>query len=671
MKKKVLIRTLRKASIGLCATLLYCFPLAAQQKNIELRSPDGKIEVTVSLAEKISYTVATGKGQLFQNDLQLQLRNETLGKNPKLTGRKYESVNAEIIPAVPYKFSVIKNNYNRLLLHFKGDYSVEFRIFDDGLAYRFITRKKGEIEVIHEGCNLSFPDEYMLHLQYAGENRGFASVYEEPFSHIASNKWQRGSQMAVLPILIDTRRGEKILFSEADIHDYPDMFLLGQGVNNGITSVFPFAPVEMKTDTAGNIFISKEADYIAKTAGTREYSWRWFIIAHDDRQLIESAMVARLSPPCVLQDVSWIQPGQAFWDYINRNTDYGPSVTYRQGINTQTYKRYIDFANKNNIHYVLIDAGWAKNHSADGILEVKPELDLPEVIRYGMSKNVRIVLWKFYHSIQKDLNDDSYNLFEYYSNMGVAGFKIDFMNRSDQWIANFYEQAAKEAAKYKMVLEFHGNAKPSGLEYKYPNILSYEAVSGLEYGSGTTPTNSLYLPFMRNVVGPVSFTPGSMLNTQPEHLRTGWGYNWATIGTRVHHMAYYILLESGMLMIADSPRRFEENPDCSDFIFSVPVTWDETRALEAEAGQYAIVAKRKGDKWWIGGITNDSVRIRDFKITLDFLPEGKNFRMTSFQDGPNANGQAMDYNVRSIDIKRGDALEIRMVRNGGWVARIE
>ncbi|MDR0559712.1 MAG: glycoside hydrolase family 97 protein [Prevotellaceae bacterium] len=645
--------------------------LEAQQKSIELLSPDGKIRVTANIAGKINLVVSSGSNELFRSDLQMELRTETLGKNPKLTAHKYTSVDTEIKPVVPFKFSTVKNRYNGLTLDFKGNYSVEIRAFDDGIAYRFITRKKGTVEVMREDCNLSFPERYLLHLQYAGENRGFAAVYEEPYSHVESDKWSADSMMAVLPLLIDTRRGEKILFSEADINDYPNMFLSGRGTANGVTSAFPPAPTKMRIDSAGNTWISEEADYIAKTKGSREFPWRWFIVSHSDGQLLESAMVARLAPKCALDDVSWIKPGQAFWDYINRSTDYGPHVTYRQGINTPTYKRYIDFAAKNKIQYVLIDAAWAKDHSAYPTLEVVPELDLPEVIKYAKSKNVEIILWMYYHPVQRDLNDDSFNMFEYYSKMGVAGLKIDFMDRSDQWIVNFYEQAAREAAKCKMVLEFHGSYKPVGLEYKYPNVLSYEGVRGLEYGGGTSPENSIYLPFMRNVTGPTSFTPGSMLNTQPEHLRTGWGYNWATIGTRVHHMAYYIVLESGMLMIADSPRRFEENPDCAGFIFSVPVTWDETRAVAAEVGQYAIVAKRKGDRWWIGGITNDSEKRRDFHVTLDFLNPNKKYRITSFEDGPNANGQAMDYNLRSMEVQKGDVLDIRMMRNGGWAAVIE
>ena len=502
----------RTVFLCFCTICLLPANVSAQDLPVSLQSPNGSISLTISIDDKITYTVSSEKGVLFRNEISLQFRNGILGKGPKTADIKYSSVDTEIKPAIPFKFSLIKNHYNSLMLHFDGDYSVEFRAFDDGIAYRFITRKEGEVEVMHEACNLTFPDEYTLHLQYAGENRGFASVYEEPYSRVQSNKWKAGEQMSVLPILIDTRKGDKILFSEADIEDYPNMFLTGRGVKNGIAAAFPPAPNRMQVDSAGNIWIAGEADYIAKTAGAREYPWRWFAISHKDGELLENTMVARLAQPCALSDLSWIKPGQAFWDYINRSTDYGPLVNYRQGVNTPTYKRYIDFAAKNRIPYLLIDAGWAKDHSAAPPFDVVAELDLPYLIEYAKSKKVEIVLWMYYHPVQRDLYDDSYNIFEYYSKMGIAGFKIDFMDRSDQWIVNFYEQTAREAAKYRMIVEFHGSYKPVGLEYKYPNVLSYEAVRGLEYGGGTSPDNSVYLPFIRNVVGPVSFTPGSMRN---------------------------------------------------------------------------------------------------------------------------------------------------------------
>jgi alpha-glucosidase len=644
------------------------FVAQSQQKTIELISPDGTIKLSVSLGDKIRYSVSNKDEVLLKdNEIQLRLRNETLGQNPRLAGQKRSSVDAKITPVVPFKFSTVENKYNQLLLDFKGNYSLEFRAFDDGIAYRFLTRKKGEIDVMHEDFNLSFAGDYLLHLQCPGK-RGFASVYEDPYSHVESRQWKPDDDMSVLPVLIDTRKGAKILVSEAVVDDYPHIFVKGTGEKNGLVSLLPPAPLETEYARARNVPVTKEADYIARTKGTREFPWRLFIIAKNDGQLLESTMICRLSPQNVIDDVSWIKPGLVMWDWINRWSDFGPEVDYVAGVNTAAYKHYIDFASRNKIPYLIIDEGWSKDNVHPR--EIKPEVDMNELVRYGESKNVGVILWITFAAINKDFEDDSFNLFEHFAKMGIKGFKIDFMDRSDQEIAHFYENAAKEAAKYKMLVELHGSFKPVGMEYRYPNVLSYEGVRGLENGLNAVPDNSLYLPFMRGVTGPMSFTPGSMLNIQPGENTNRFGRNLLTYGTRVHHMAYYILFESGLQMISDSPRQFDMNPDCAAFIFSTPVTWDETHALAAEAGQYAIAAKRHGDKWWIGGISNNE-KTREFDLSFDFLPQGKTFKMTAFVDGLNADRQAMDYNIRKQDVKRGDKIHVKLVRNGGFAAIIE
>jgi alpha-glucosidase len=638
------------------------------QKTADLLSPNGKIKLSIDLKDKIFYTISDNNGILLQNnEIRLHLRDEILGNNPKLTSRKLTSVDTQITPVVPFKFSTIKNNYNQLSLNFKGNYSLEFRAFDDGVAYRFVTRKKGEIDILNEDINIYFPDDYLLHVQMA-DGRGFATTYEEPYVHLESKQWKPDKQMGELPVLIDTRKGTKILVSEADLNDYPNFFIKKTVEDNGIEAVFPHFPIETQPDQR-KFVVGKTADYIARTSGAREFPWRYFIIAENDGQLIESTMVCRLSQQSVIKDPSWIKPGMVMWDWINRNAHYGPDVDFVSGVNTASYKYFIDFSAKYNIPYILLDEGWSKdiNHA----VETVPAVDLPEIVRYGKEKNVGVLLWISYRAIETDLNDDSYNVFEYFSKIGIKGFKIDYMDRSDQAIVNFYERAAGEAAKYHMLVELHGSYKPVGLENKYPNILSTEGVRGLENGGHCTPDNSLYLPFMRNVLGPMSFTPGSMLSVQPEQFKGRIGATPIFIGTRTYHIALFILFESGLQMATDSPSQFDKNPDCSQFIFSTPVTWDETRALVAEAGEYAIVAKRKGNKWWIGGITNNKEKVREFDIDLNFLNQDKTFNMTAFEDGLNAEKQAMDYSIRKQQVKRGDKIHIRMVRNGGWAAKLE
>lgn len=647
MKKHLLLLFFLCVTFGLCA-----------QKKAELLSPDGGIKVTFNISDKICYTISYNNEILLENNfLGLHLRNEVLGQNPKLSGQKTNKVNEILTPVVPLKFSSVKNEYNALLLNFKGDYSIEFRVFNDGIAYRFITNKKEDVEVLGEDFSINLPENYLLHLQQPG---GFKTAYEEPYTHIQSNEWKATDKMSVLPILIDTKKEYKILVSESDLSDYPCMFLKGTGTN-GIQSVFPKVPLEFGEDGDRSVKILKEADYIAKTSGKRNYPWRYFVITKDDRQLIENTMTYRLATKNQLQDVSWIKPGQVSWEWWNEASPYGPDVNFVAGFNLDTYKYYIDFASKYGIEYIIMDEGWAM--STRDPYTPNPKVDVHELIRYGKEKNVGIILWLTWLTVENNTS-----LFKTFSEWGVKGVKIDFMDRSDQWMVNYYERIAKEAAKYNILVDYHGSFKPAGLEYKYPNVLSYEGVRGMEQMGGCTPDNSIYFPFMRNAVGPMDYTPGAMISMQPERY-CGLRPNSASIGTRAYQLALFVIFESGLQMLADNPTLYYRNEDCTEFLTSVPVTWDETRALEAKAGEYVVVAKRKGDKWFIGGMTNNNER--QFEIDLSFLNTGKSYKITSFEDGINAGHQAMDYRKKESQVKSGDKIQIKMARNGGFAAVIE
>ncbi len=646
-----------KHNLLLLLFLSIAFGISAQKKA-ELQSPNGEIKVSLSISDKIYYTISYNNDVLLEkNHLSLNLGNETLGLNPKLSGQKANKVNEVLTPVVPLKYSSVKNQYNSLLLTFKGDYSVEFRAFDDGIAYRFITNKKGDVEVLGEDFAINFPGSYLLHLQQPG---GFKTAYEEPYTHVESNEWKATDRMSVLPILIDTKKKYKILISESDLSDYPCMFLKGNGVN-GVQSTFPKAPLEFGEDGDRSLKIVKEADYIAKTTGKRNFPWRYFVITKDDKQLIENTMTYRLATKSQLQDVSWIKPGQVSWEWWNEASPYGPDVNFVAGFNLETYKYYIDFASKYGIEYIIMDEGWAK--STRDPYTPNPKVDVHELIRYGKEKNVGIILWLTWLVVEN--NPD---IFKTFSEWGVKGVKIDFMDRSDQWMVNYYERIAKEAAKYNILVDYHGSFKPAGIEYKYPNILSYEGVRGMEQMEGCTPENSVYFPFMRNAVGPMDYTPGAMISMQPERY-CGHRPNSASIGTRAYQLALFVIFESGLQMLADNPTLYYRNEDCTKFITDVPVTWDETRALEAKAGEYALVAKRKGNKWYIGGMTNNTER--QLEISLDFLNAGTSYKMTSFEDGINAGRQAMDYRRKESHVKSGDKIQIKMARNGGFAAVIE
>ena len=625
-------------------------------KVIDVKSPNGELNLSVDVKDKIYYSVSYGNDLLLKDCyLNLQLENETLGNNPKLRSTKKGVIDESVKREIPLKNAVVKNHCNTLRMNFAGNYAVEFRVFDNGVAYRFITDKKGENIVMGEDFVLNFPANYRAHLS---QPNGFKTSYEYPYTHVNTEEYKATDRMSYLPILLETDKPYKILISEADLHDYPCMFLKSTG-QNGMQSLFPKVPLEFGEDGDRSLKILKEADYIAKTAGKRSFPWRFMVITKEDKQLLENEMVYNLSTPCVLEDYSWIKPGQVSWEWWHDARLYG--VDFRSGYNMDSYKYYIDFASKFGIPYIIMDEGWAK--STRDPYTPNPTINLAELIQYGKERNVKIVLWLTWLAVE-----NNFDLFKTFADWGVAGVKIDFMDRSDQWMVNYYERVAKEAAKHKLFVDFHGSFKPAGLERKYPNVLSYEGVLGMEQGGNCRPANSIYLPFMRNAVGPMDFTPGSMLSAQPEDNRSTRA-NAMGSGTRAYQMALFVVFESGLQMLADNPVYYYRERPCTEFISSVPVTWDETKVLYAKVGEAVVVARRKGDKWFIGGITNNEGRT--INLDLSFLPAGQSFTLTSFEDGINADRQAMDYKQRESKVNNATQLTIKMVRNGGWAGVIK
>jgi len=642
---------LNHTCIYVFALLLPLFCGKAAAKTIELKSPNGEIKVSVNVAGKIEYSVYYGNDQILKEGvLQLDLGKEILGLNPILRNQKRSSINEEITREIPIKNAVVKNHCEVLQLNFKNDYSVEFRAYNDGVAYRFITKKKGEVQVKGETFSVNFPEEYTAHVQ---QTNSFKSSYEQPYTHVKTTAYKASDLMCSLPVLLSTPKPYKILITEADLTDYPCMFLQSNE-KNGMQALFPKVPLKFGEDGDRSLKILEEANYIAKTSGSRSFPWRVFIISKKDKQLIENELVFNLSKPNVLGNTDWIKPGQVCWEWWHDARLYG--VDFRSGYNMDSYKYYIDFASKFGIPYIIMDEGWAK--STIDPYTPNPTIDLKELIRYGKEKNVKIVLWLTWLAVE-----NNFDLFKTFSEWGIAGTKIDFMDRSDQWMVNFYERVAKESAKYNLFVDFHGAFKPAGLERTYPNILSYEGVLGMEQGGRCKPENSVYLPFIRNAAGPMDYTPGSMISAQPEDNRYTRS-NAMGSGTRAYQMALFVIFESGLQMLADNPVYYYREKECTDFITQVPVTWDELKVLEAKAGESAVLARRKGDTWFIGAMTGD--KDREVTISLDFLEDGKTYTLTSFEDGINADRQAMDYKKRESTVQKDKSLTLRMVRNGGW-----
>lgn len=638
------------------AVLLFCMfiTIAHAQKNVSITSPDGQVCLKVTLSDKVYYDIEShGETLIEKGHLGMILDCATLGINPVMKSKKVKTIKETVTPIFALKHAQIENNYTSLIMYMKGNYSVEWRVYDDGFAYRILTNLKGRVKVVSEDFNIQLKEDTRLVLQQPG---GFKTSCEEEYTNVQSASWKADDRMSELPLVIAGKK-QKMFVSEFDLFDYPGMFMKGNA-DNSLTSVHPKVPLEFGDDGDRSVKILKEADYIAETDGTRSFPWRYVHITQDDKQMACNTMPMRLAPESQIADPSWIRTGKTTWEWWNGSIPYGPDVNFKSGLNIETYKYFVDFAAANGLEYILMDEGWAK--STRDPFTPNPDIDLHELISYAKSKNVGVILWLTWLTVEKHPT-----MFETFEKWGVAGVKIDFMDRQDQWMVRFYERTAKAAAEHHIFVDYHGAYHPSGLEYKYPNVLTFEGVRGMEYMGGCTPRNSAFYPAIRNAAGPMDYTPGAMLSAQPE-CYSSRRPNSSSIGTRAYQMALYVVFESNLQMLADNPTLYNMYPDCRDYIASCPVNWDETRVLAAEFGEYTVVARRKGSKWYIGGITNGTAR--EISIKLDFLSEGTTYNTTSFVDAINSSVQAMDYRKQNTQLNRNSTLDIHMVRNGGFAA---
>ena len=627
------------------------------QKIVSVKSPDGQVQLNVTLSDKVYYDVISrGETLIEKGHLGMTLDCATIGSNPVMRSKKVKTVEETVQPLMSLKSAQIENKYTSLMMNMKGNYSVEWRVYDDGVAYRMHTNLKGRVKVLSEDFNIQLKEDTRLVLQ---QPRGFKTSCEEEYTNAQSASWKQDDRMSELPLVI-AGKNQKMFVSEFCLFDYPGMFMKGNA-DNSLSAVHPQVPLEFGDDGDRSVKITKEADYIAETDGTRSYPWRYIHITADDKDMVCNTMPMRLAPASEIADPSWIRPGKTTWEWWNGSIPYGPDVNFKSGLNIETYKYFVDFAAANGLEYILMDEGWAK--STRDPFTPNPDIDLHELIDYAKSKNVGVILWLTWLTVENHPT-----MFETFEKWGVAGVKIDFMDRQDQWMVKFYERTAKAAAEHHIFVDYHGAYHPSGLEYKYPNVLTFEGVRGMEYMGGCTPRNSAYYPAIRNAAGPMDYTPGAMLCAQPDCFSSRRP-NSASIGTRAYQMALYVVFESNLQMLADNPTLYNMYPDCRDDIASCPVNWDETRVLAAEFGEYTIVARRSGNKWYIGGITNETAR--DIDVKLDFLAEGLSYNATSFTDGINSSVQAMDYRKESTRLSSNNTIRIHMVRNGGYAAVLE
>ena len=641
--------------ILIAAGLLIPVPLLS--KEYKVKSPDGKITLLAETTAGINLTVSYDNKEIITGlSPELQLEGVTIpGQRPAITKAVTSSANNMLVPVVPRKNSRVPDIFNALELRFRGGSSIEFRVYDDGVAYRFRTAMKGDIKVMDEQFAFSLPGGAGA---YWPLEEGFMSHNECTF-HPASMDTIGPKHLASLPALF-TLGSLNILLSEADIRDYPGLWINGDG-RGGVKGVLPAYPAEVKAYNDRNVYVTGREEYLAVTPGTRTFPWRLFIITPDDAGLVESEMVFRLgAPPAPGTDFSWVRPGKVAWDWYNANNIYG--VDFRAGLNNDTYRYYIDFASENGIEYVILDEGWYK---LGDVMEQSPGFDVGELCKYATSKNVGIILWVVWKTFH-DKIDEALIQFEKW---GVKGIKVDFMQRDDQWMVNYYHEVAEKAARHKMLVDFHGSYKPDGIERAWPNVITREGVKGMENNKWSTdcdPEHDLILPFTRMVAGAMDYTPGAMVNMQQRDFRPIF-YRPASQGTRVHQMAMYVVFESPLQMLADSPSNYKRNQECTSFIAAVPVTWDETRVIEARKGDNIVMARRHGTTWYLAAMNDWKPFVTE--VDLSFLPAGE-YSMEIFSDGINADRHGEDYKHITRNAAAGEKITLSLAPGGGWVAKI-
>ena len=646
---------IRSCALAAAASL----PLAAPARTAgipTLVSPDGRIELRVRVAGRLSFDVSlSGRTLLRDSTLSLRIDGTTLGERPRVRRTRTQRVDRVIEPPVRQKAATLRECYNELRLELVGDYAVVFRAFDEGVAYRFeTTLRQPEVHVEAEEASFRFAGDWDVYLP---EEESFFSHNERHYLRRPLRELT-ATTLANTPAVVDAD-GVKIALADSDIEDYPGLWLRGTG-GPALSGSFPGYPLEEKLERDRDYKVVRAADYIAVTRGTRSYPWRVLGIAEQDKDLMTNAIVYLLASPSRIADTSWIQPGKVAWDWWNANNLYG--VDFEAGINTRSYEYYIDFAARHGLEYVILDEGW---YRLGDLLSVVPEIDIRHLVAYGNERKVRIILWV----VWKTLDEQFLPALDQFEKWGVAGLKVDFMQRDDQKLMAFYHRLCQEAAKRKLLLDFHGAIRPAALTRTWPNLLSAEGVLGLEqlkWSDKSDPEHNLTLPFTRMFVGPFDYTPGAMRNASRKSFAP-IREQPMSLGTRCQQLAMYVVFESPLQMLADSPTSYERDPESMGFLGPVPSVWDETRVLDARLGDYVVVARRSGRDWYVGAMTDASAR--ELTLDLGFLPEGAH-RMTAYADGPNARRWASDYRRSESDVSRTDQLRLQLAEGGGFAARI-
>ena len=650
--------------------ILLLSAFTATAKTYSVDSPDGRLKVEVGTGERLTYSISLCEDKLVQeSEIAMILDDETVyGGNAKVKKVFRRSVDEDLFSSF-YKKSKIENEFNEMTLKF-SDFSLVVRAYDDGAAYRFISHSKNPFIVKDEVASFSFADGSKAWIPYVSQHKEtlesqLFNSFESVYTHSELTDWDKNS-LAFMPVLVDLAEGRKVCVMEADLFDYPGMFLYNGDADSQLEGYFARYPKDMIRGGHNNLqkLVTSRENYIAKCEANAEFPWRILSVSENDAQMADNDMVYRLSK-APEGDFSWVKPGKVAWEWWNSWNVQG--VDFEAGVNNATYKYYIDFAAEYGVEYVILDEGWAVSGKAD-LFQVVPEINLQEIVDYATERGVGIILWAGYNAFA----DDMEKVCRHFSEMGVKGFKIDFMDRDDQLMTVFHHQAAQICAKYHLLCDFHGTYKPTGLHRTFPNVINFEGVHGLEqckwadHRTFDQVTYDVTVPYIRMAAGPMDYTQGAMTNANRHNFRAIYDEPMSQ-GTRCRQLAEYVVFESPLNMLCDSPVKYRAASECAHFIASVPTVWDETVALDGQVGEYIAMARRSGDSWYVGVLTG--WHERELAVDLSFLPQG-DYNVEIYQDGVNADKFATDYNHYETELPKDMKLKAVMAPGGGWVAKI-
>lgn len=645
-----------------------------KEKTCTIQSPDGRLELTVTCGERIVYNVRTENERVVSSDgVALELADGRTWGLSSHVKRVQHYLLDEQVPAPFYKRSQVADRCNGLLVEFREGFALEFRLYDDGMAYRFLSRTDDEVTLRGERAPFLFPEgstavvPYVRDTPQQHEGLPFGEQFMQSFENTyteTSLSAMDSTRLAFLPLLVRTPGGERVCITDADLESYPGMFLRRAAADRleGVFAPCPRRIVAGGYDRMQGV-VEEYEPYIARIAARQTLPWRAMALVRNDAELAQTDLVWRLASPCRLDNISWIEPGKAVWEWWNGWGLYG--VDFEAGINQRTYEYYIDFAAANGLRYVVMDDGWSAGHHRP--FETAGDIDLPALVAYGAERGVGLILWIGYLPFAGQMEE----LCAHYSKMGIRGFKVDFMDRDDQLLTDFVYEAARTAARYGLLLDLHGIYKPTGVQRTYPNVINFEGVHGLEQVKWSPVevdqvTYDVTMPFIRMMAGPVDYTQGAMRNAVRENFRPVNGEPMSQ-GTRCRQLAQYVVFDAPLSMLCDAPSQYEREEECLRFIAGVPTVWDQTRVLEGEVGHCIVTARRSGEVWYVGGMTG--WKARTVHLDLSFLPEGT-YDVELFRDGANARRIARDYRREVLTLDASEGLDVELAPGGGFAARI-